>query len=122
MGPLMDLLYIEKKMAKNIPPQIKRNPDGGQHRIPMRLYFSVAVASLQLYLTACSSTQLSPPPTFVPYEVTPGDASKVKDVVDNIRARPHSVAPPFAPTTFLWFFSPAIGSAATLTINNQTEC
>src|SRR3954447_7166179 len=49
-----------------------------------------------LYLTACSSTQLSPPPTFVPYEVTPGDASKVKDVVDNIRARPHSVAPPFA--------------------------
>jgi len=88
----------------------------------MRLYFSIAIVSLQLCLTGCSSTQLSPPPTFVPYEVTPGDASKVKDVVDNIRARPHSVAPPFAPTTFLWFFSPAIGSAATLTINNQTEC
>jgi len=32
------------------------------------------------------------------------------------------VAPPFAPSTFLWFFSPTIDSAATLTINNETEC
>jgi hypothetical protein len=122
MGHLMKLSYTRKITTKNIPPQIKGNPDGGQHHIPVRLYLYFAVASLQLYLTGCSSTQLSPPPTFVPYEVTPGDASKVKGVVDNIRARQHSVAPPFAPSNSLWFFSPATTSAATLTITNQTEC
>jgi hypothetical protein len=93
-----------------------------QHDIRIRFYFSIMVAILQLYLTGCSSTQLSPPPAFVPYEVNPGDASKVKGVVDNIRTRRYSEAPSFAPNNSLWFFSPAISYAATLTITNDTEC
>ena len=88
----------------------------------MRSPYVISLVITHLCLTACSSAQLSPPPTFIPYEMTPGDASKVKGVVDNIRTRQHGEAPPFHPDNFSWFFSAAVSYAATLTIKNETVC
>lgn len=76
-----------------------------QYRILMWSITLAAVAGLQFPLTSCSPTSLAP-----------GDA------VDSIRASRHNAAP-----SFVLIGSPlpsrrAIGSPATLVINNHTNC
>src|SRR5215213_6877064 len=92
------------------------------HRAPILPITFAAIVSLQLSLAACSPNQLSPPPPFVPYEATPGDAANVKRAVDNIRASQHSVAPSFVQSTSRSPFPYMTGYPAILTIANQTDC
>ncbi len=85
-----------------------------------------AIAGLQLSLASCSPGQPSPPPPFIPYEITPGDAAVAKRAVDNIRASRHSTAPAFAPRIIWSFFTRTANYPATypatLTIDNRTDC
>src|SRR3954454_10517229 len=91
----------------------------------------IKVYLLGIFIVSCSSgpytptqygDQASPPPPFVPYELHPGDAAKIRRATNNIRAAQHSAAPRFLPSASPSTYPITKGYPAVLTITNNINC